>query len=162
MKTLCLIRHAKSSWDYPDLDDFDRPLNKRGRKDAPKMGKILKEKTGAPDLILSSPALRALKTAVIIGKETGYADDIRVNPAIYHSGASGLWKIIRSVPAGIEKLYLFGHNPEFTELANQLTSQVIDNLPTCGIFCVQWNVDSWAGVRKGEGLCLFFDYPKKY
>ena len=162
MKTLYLVRHAKSSWDFPQLQDFDRPLNKRGQKNAPEMGERLKLKGILPDLLMSSPANRAITTARKIAKKIGYPKEaIKENERIYHGSEHTLTEIIRSTPNDIGELMLFGHNPGFTGLANMLGDQWIDNIPTCGIVAITFDVDNWQSVAPQIGKNLFFDYPKR-
>ena len=111
MKTLYLIRHAKSSWKDITLDDFDRPLNQRGKKNAPFMGKLLKQREVKPDLIISSPAKRAKCTANIIAREIGYTKDIVFEPKIYESNLVSLKNVIYSIDDKYNTVFLFGHNP---------------------------------------------------
>ncbi len=160
MKTLYLVRHAKSSWEFSDLSDFERPLNNRGKNDAPVVGKFLKSQQILPDLMLSSPAVRALHTATIIAREIGYHQNIQVNEKMYHAHTPELWHIVKSVPDKVNELMIFGHNPSFTEFANEMVTQVIDNLPTCGVFAVNWHIKSWNDIKKGEGKFKFFEFPK--
>lgn len=160
MKTLYLVRHAKSSWEFPDLSDFERPLNNRGKSDAPVVGKFLRSQQILPDLMLSSPALRALHTATIIAKEIGYFHNIQVNEKLFHAHTQNLWHIVKSVPDYVNELMIFGHNPSFTEFANEMVTKIIDNLPTCGVFAVNWHTHSWNDIKKGEGKFKFFEFPK--
>jgi phosphohistidine phosphatase len=163
MKRLYLVRHAKSSWARSELDDIDRPLNKRGKRDAPFMGQRLKQHDVCPDLIISSPAKRALKTAKIISEEMGCPKkQIEIDDALYLHGTSAIISLIQSIDDDHESVMLFGHNPDFTELAERLTDYQVDNIPTCGIFCIDFNVGSWQEVDEGKGLFTFFDYPKKH
>jgi phosphohistidine phosphatase len=163
MKRLYLVRHAKSNWNRSELDDRDRPLNKRGKRDVPFMGQRLKKHGVCPDLIISSPAKRALKTAKIIAEEMGCPKkQIELNDALYMHGVSAIINLIQSIDDGHESVMLFGHNPDFTELAERLTDYQVDNIPTCGIFCIDFNVGSWQEVDEGKGLFAFFDYPKKH
>lgn len=163
MKNLLLIRHAKSSWDEPVPSDRDRPLNARGKRDAPLMGALLRERGLKPDLIVCSPAVRARKTAKLIGKAVGYApEDVRVDERVYLQGVSGLMDLVTSLADGFERIYLIGHNPDLTDLVNRLTDEDIANIPTCGIASVSFAVDSWGHIAPGAGRLLFFDYPKKY
>ena len=129
MKTLFLIRHAKSSWDDTTLPDKDRPLNDRGRRDAPKMGERLAKRNVKPDLILSSPAVRALRTAEIIAKKLDYRRKIVVNEQLYAVGADDLLDVIHQLGDKVERVMLFGHNPELTELAHRLSGE-ITHMPT--------------------------------
>ena len=162
MKKLYLARHAKSSWKEPDLDDFDRPLNKRGIRDAPFIGQKLKEKNILPDLIISSPANRALTTARELAEQMGYpVDKIVEDENIYEAGGGELLSIIQNVSDEHESLMLVGHNPEFTMLANWLGGLTIPNVPTCGMVALTFEGDSWQQVQGGKGSLLFFEYPKK-
>lgn len=161
MKTLFLVRHAKSSWDNPGLSDFERPLSKRGKNDAPLMGQLLKKKAILPDLMLSSPAQRAMNTALIIAQEIGYNKNIQVHYKIYHAYTPDLWTIVKSTPDEVESLMLFGHNPSFTEFANELNNMYTDNIPTCGIYAVNWRVTKWKEISKKGADFLFYEFPKK-
>ena len=163
MKTLYLVRHAKSSWKYPNLDDFERPLNKRGRKSAPFMGTILKKLKVAPDLILSSPANRASMTARIIADKIGYPlDKIRYSESIYEFSANALIDIIEQLEDGVDKVMLVGHNPALTDLANYIGDKAINNLPTSGVFSADLNIPSWAKISDRCGKVKFFEFPKKH
>lgn len=164
MKRLFLIRHAKSSWDEPDLADFDRPLNKRGKQDAPVMGKRLKKEHSAnPDLILSSPAKRALRTAKIIAKAIDFPEKkIEVKDSLYAAGITAILNVIHYLDDSLDEVMLFGHNPDLTSLANFFSNHKIENIPTCGIFCVDFDIKSWKDVEGGKGIFNFFDYPKKH
>lgn len=164
MKTLYLVRHAKSSWEEVGLADFDRPLNKRGKKNAHFMGKILKESGFSPDLILSSPAQRAKATAEILAEKLDYPlKKIVFDEEIYEASSAKLLQIIKNQENNIEKLLLVGHNPALTLLANQLTQTVyVENIPTTGMFAVRWEVNTWANIQPNKTQFLFFDYPKKY
>lgn len=162
MKRLYLIRHAKSSWSNPDVGDFDRSLNDRGKRDAPEMGRRLKESKVEPELILSSPAKRARKTAKIVAKEINFPKKhIMTDESIYLAGVSTLLEVIRHIDDALHQVILVGHNPGLTDLADYLTNCQIDNIPTCGIFCMDFDIRSWKEVAKGEGKFVFFDYPKK-
>lgn len=162
MKTLYLVRHAKSSWKYPELTDFDRPLNKRGKRDAPEMGRRLKDRDIMPDLMLSSPANRALTTCREIARQIDFPKgSIQTDHGIYHAGTRTLLDITRKTPDSIESLMMFGHNPGFTDFANQLAGTDIFNIPTCGIFACSFDVDHWQDVAEGKGRMVFYDYPKK-
>src|SRR5262245_33050308 len=133
MKTLLLIRHAKSSWDDTALPDKDRPLSDRGRRDAPKMGERLAKRDVKPDLILSSPAMRALQTAEIFAKKLDYRrKDIVVDDQLYAVGADGLLDVIHNLGGKLDRVILFGHNPALTELAHRLSTK-ITHMPTCAV-----------------------------
>ena len=161
MKTLFLIRHAKSSWGDTALPDKDRPLNDRGRRDAPKMGERLAKRDVKPDLILSSPAMRALKTAEIIAKKLDYRrKDIVVDDRLYAVGADDLLDVIRKLGDKLERVMLFGHNPELTELAHRLSSK-ITHMPTCAVAEFTFDAKSWSKIGKVKPAKVTFDYPKK-
>lgn len=163
MKNLLLMRHAKSSWDEPGSTDRDRPLNERGKRDAPMMGAVLREKGLQPDLIICSPALRARKTAKLIAKAVGYPEDaIRMEESIYLHGVGGLMDLVTSFPDAVQQIYLIGHNPDLTDLVNRLTDSDLSNVPTCGIASVEFAVDSWTDIGAGVGRLAFFDYPKRH
>lgn len=164
MKTVFLVRHAKSSWKDSSLKDFDRPLNKRGKRDAPFMGKKLKERQVMPDLILSSPAKRAKKTATSIAAEIGYPRKrIRYDDKMYHSGARALLEIVRNQDDGHGTIMLFGHNPDLGDLAKMLVEKCpVYTIPTTGVYGIRFAVSSWKNVREGKGGTVFFDYPKRH
>ena len=162
MKRLYLVRHAKSSWDSDALSDFDRPLNKRGKRDAPRMGEhLLQVRKVAPDVMVSSPARRARSTARRLAKALGYPEDRIVwHDDIYGGGADAILACIRQATADRE-LMVIGHNPDLTYLARMLSGEPVDNMPTCGVFCVDFEVDAWADVAEGRGKKVFFDAPKE-
>lgn len=162
MKTLYLVRHAKSSWEDSSLDDFDRPLNNRGKKDAPRMGQYLNKQGVFPDLMLASPANRAFTTSRKIARELDYPKDgIQTDERIYHADETDLLEILREVDDSWNSVMLFGHNPAFTWFANGLNRTDIDNIPTCGVVACQLDIDHWTEVRMGCGQQLFFISPKK-
>lgn len=163
MKTLYLIRHAKSSWDDLSLEDFERPLNTRGKQDAPKMGKRLKKLKIMPDLVVSSPAKRAAKTAKKITKEIGYAaEDIAFIDNLYHASMNDLLHIVQNIPSSVDNLMLFGHNPGLTDFANAVCENDIDNIVTAGVYTLQFEVNDWNQIKfNKKGKLLFYDYPKK-
>ncbi len=162
MKTLILLRHAKSSWDYPELSDAERPLNKRGRRDAPKMGKWFKKNCNTPELIITSHSVRTLATISKFGAELGLkGKDYHTEPKLYHATPSGIWDITKSISDEVNSALLVGHNPGFTEFVNQLCpSQAIDNIPTCGIFGVKLHCSTWQEAQEAKAEFMFFQYPK--
>lgn len=161
MKTLILVRHAKSSWKDPSLADRDRPLNKRGKRDAPEMGRRLAARGGAPDLIVSSPATRALATARIIAAAVGYpADRIREDERLYLASPAEILEAIRDLEDGYERVFLFGHNPGLTELVNELSEPAVDNVPTCGVVELRLAVDRWADLSRDTVQRASIDTPK--
>ena len=163
MKTLILVRHAKSSWENAGLTDFDRPLNERGLRDAPFMAKLIKDKGIAPDLIISSPAVRAINTAKIFAKELKYSlRTILTNELIYTTGPKEILNMLNSIDDSKNCVMLFGHNPDMTALANYLADEDIDNLPTASIVCIDFYIDSWTLLSDETGKVRFYEYPKKY
>jgi len=160
-KELYLIRHAKSDRQYRSLPDIDRPLNKRGLKDAPLMAERLRKQQVIPDRIISSPAKRALITAHIFAETLGLKKElIAIEPAIYYGGQKGILKILSQVETEVRTVLLFGHNPDITVLAGRLSGVLIDNIPTCGIVRIDFEIDSWTDLSPDHGRFVFFDYPK--
>jgi phosphohistidine phosphatase len=166
MKTLYLVRHAKSSWDDFELSDFDRPLNNRGKKDAPRMGKRLKERRVTPDIMLSSPAERALTTCKEIAHALGFPQEkIKTDKRLYHANEDQILKVIKELkdlPRDKEEVVIiFGHNPGLTEFANALLNETIMNIPTCGVVQASLNIEHWKDIHFDCGQMLHFDFPKK-
>ncbi len=163
MKHLYLIRHAKSSWADSRLTDFDRPLNKRGKRDAPIMGQRLAARLVRFDLLLSSSAKRARRTAECIAAETGYSEaDIVYDRTIYDADLAMLLSLIRQVDDTVDSLALVGHNHVITECAEWLTGRRIVNIPTSGIAAISFTADRWGDIDHEAGLLEFFDYPKRH
>jgi len=163
VKTLYIIRHAKSSWDATNVDDFERPLNDRGKRDAPRMGKRLKEKEIHPDLIISSPAKRAMSTGKRIARILGYPREaIKPDRELYHADEETILSVIHEIKDKFHTVVLLSHNPGLTDFVNALMDGEldIDNVPTCGVVAFQFDVDNWKDVTWGKGKMLFFDYPK--
>jgi Phosphohistidine phosphatase SixA len=161
MKTLLLVRHAKSSWEEPGVQDIDRPLNERGKQDAPEMAKRMKDKKIDIDLFISSPAKRARRTARFFAEEFDVKKgDIILEEELYLASPSSFMNVIKSLEKKYDTVALFAHNPGITELANQLSSVRIDNMPTCSVFAVQADTESWKHFETVEKDFLFFDYPK--
>jgi len=161
MKTLLLVRHAKSDWSAEGLGDSERPLNERGKKDAPEMAKRLKKKGLKIDAFISSPANRAKKTAKYFADEFNVdKDNILIEPKLYGAPPSGFETVVASLNDKKDTVVVFSHNPGITDYANTLTNVHTDNIPTCGIFAVQVNVDKWSDFSKAEKSFLFYDYPK--
>jgi phosphohistidine phosphatase len=164
MKMLFLVRHAKSSWDDVSLSDKDRPLNDRGKRDAPKMGERLAKRGVQPDLILSSPAVRARTTAEIVAKPLGYnRKDIVVDDRLYATTADNLLYTIEELDDKFACVMLFGHNPELTELAQRLSHGVgvIEHMPTCAVAEFTFDIDSWAKVSMTKPKKVSLESPKK-
>jgi phosphohistidine phosphatase len=163
MKTLLLIRHAKSSWNDPDMDDFDRPLNKRGKQNAPEMAQLLIERGMVPELIISSPAKRARTTAKMMANEWKYPKQaILLEEELYLCYAATFLKVITKIDDDFSAVAIFAHNPGITDFANYLTEEIrIDNVPTAGIFAIQADTDSWKDFDLAKKKFLFFEYPRK-
>lgn len=160
MKTIVLVRHAKSSWDQPGVSDIDRPLNDRGRKDAPEMAKRLKEKLEV-DYFVSSTAKRARRTARFFAETFGFEKDaIKLVEDLYLATPEAFLKTIAGLDDSYKIAALFAHNPGITEFASSLTNVKIDDMPTCAVFAAQAAVDSWKEFEKADKKFLFFDYPK--
>jgi phosphohistidine phosphatase len=160
MKRLYLVRHAKSDWGRPGLADFDRPLNKRGKKDAPLMGKYLKSVWQIePDLILCSTAKRAKSTAKRLLKAFDYPkNQIAWHERIYSGDADDVLGLIRRVDNGCGQVMLIGHNPDITTLINELTNADIFDVPTCGVAGIDLDIDAWEDIVSGN--LVFFEVPK--
>ena len=163
MKNLYLTRHAKSSWGNPGLADIDRPLNHRGKKAAPLMGKLIMDRGENPELLISSPANRAFSTAKEFAKEMGCAEtNIIVNRAIYGAGAQQLLNLVQDVDDLYNSIMLFGHNPTFTSFCNMLSGENILNIVTCGVVRIDFEFSSWKNIDFNSGRMIYFEYPKKY
>jgi len=160
MKKLYIIRHAKSSRSDETLEDFERPLNKRGKENAPMIGERLKEKGIMPDIIISSPAKRAKSTAEMIAKEIGYKKKILFDENIYEASVDELRKIIRAIDDKNSAAFLVGHNPSLNDLANYYVHHEV-NIPTCGIVEIAFECDTWADIEPKNAKLLSFEYPKK-
>jgi phosphohistidine phosphatase len=162
VKTLFLVRHAKSSRDDSTLPDRERPLSDRGRRDASSMGNRLAKRHVEPQLIVSSPALRALTTAQLVADEIGHArEDIVVDERLYASCAGDLLAVIRALDKGLDCVMLFGHNPEFTDLAHQLSSEITD-MPTCAMAEFRFDTKSWSDIGNVEPTHAVLERPKSW
>lgn len=163
MKTLYIIRHAKSDWNDLSLSDFERPLNKRGEKNAFFMGELLAQHKIHPDLIVSSPAVRVKITAKEIAKKMGYnTKEIVYAEELYLADVDTIEEVLKKVPSSKKTVLLVGHNPGLTLFAEYISGYNIDNIPTCGIFCVTLKNDDWKSIGRGTAEFVSFDYPKKH
>ena len=160
MKKLYIIRHAKSSWDDIDLDDFNRGLNKRGRKNAPMMAKRLKKRGVMPDIILSSSAKRAKKTAKILANGIGFPKKIKFDNELYDVLPSVLHKKIRNLKNKHTTAFLIGHNPELNMIAEDYI-KFNENIVTCGVLEIEFNCERWSEVGSDNAKFISYDYPKK-
>jgi len=163
MKTLYLMRHAKSSWSFDDLTDEQRPLNGRGRDDAPHMGQALAKRNTKIDLLLASTAVRSLTTAALVAQEINYPhEQIVVRPEIYHADLNELLHVVRELPDEAQSVLLVGHNNTITELVNIfLTSPLSEEMPTAAIACLHFQIDRWAEVDRTNAELYFFDRPRE-
>jgi len=162
LKTLYLLRHSKSSWSSASLNDFDRPLNDRGKKDAPFMGEVLLKKNILPEIIISSPALRAISTAKIIAEKLNYPfKNIKKEERIYEASASDIMDVIYRIDKKIESIIIVGHNPGMTDLINKISNKRLDNLPTSGMVCLKNKTEYWNQLKYNWKF-EFIEYPQKY
>lgn len=159
MKTLLIVRHAKSSWNNTDTSDIDRPLNDRGRRDAPAMASKLIKAGITIDLFVSSPAKRARQTAELFIREFE-KKEIRFVPELYHAPVQIFKEVITGLEDDLAAVAIFSHNPGITAFVNTLTSVNIDNMPTCAVFAVASLTDRWADFLSAGPVFRFFDYPK--
>jgi len=160
MKNLVLVRHAKSDWGNPALNDFDRPLNRRGMKNAPLMGRRLRQMNVSPERVISSPARRARDTAQLLAAELGVAEtEILFEPRIYDAGVADLVEIVRTLDDAWDQVLLVGHNPGISELASLLGDVDHGHLVTCAAVGLAFGPDTWSRAVSG-GRTLFHDYPK--
>ncbi len=159
MKSVIIIRHAKSSWDSSEVKDFDRPLNERGKKDAEEMAKRLFKKINPIDVFISSPARRAKDTAEIFAKL--FNTHIIYVDSLYHANSNAYPEIISKIEEKYNTVTIFSHNPGITDFVNSLTKNIkTDNVPTCGMFGVQVKTEHWIEFESAKKEFLFYDYPK--
>lgn len=168
MKTLYLLRHAKSDWSEGGMDDFDRPLAKRGRDAAPAMGRFMKSKKLVPDLVLCSAAARAKETWDLVGRELGAGPQVKVLKGLYMASPGRLLGALRKVPAGAKTVMLVGHNPGMEDLADRLVgsgarkaiARLAVKYPTGALAVIHFKEDSWADLAEGSGKLARFMRPK--
>ena len=161
MKTLILVRHAKSSWDNSFPTDFERPLNERGKHDAPHMAKKLSERKITIDLFISSPAKRAKKTAEIFMHEFDVKEkNLLTIPALYGASVQVFLEVIADINDKNDTVALFSHNPGITEFINLLDCYPVYDMPTCGVFALKIKSKKWKDINDADKEFLFFDYPK--
>lgn len=161
LKQLYIVRHAKSSWGNPQLSDTARPLNNRGERDVPRMAEFLSHKIERPQVFISSPAVRALKTATGFTEQFDFPKSgIIKSPNLYHASVGAWLDVIHQINEDNESAMLFGHNPGITDLVNRVTDSNIYNIPTCGVAGIKLNINSWSDVEEKKGLLEFYYYPK--
>ena len=162
MKTLLVVRHAKSSWASVDLTDFDRPLNDRGKNDAPKMGKRLVKNKVKINAFVSSPAKRAKRTAEYFMEQYDKKEkELILVPGLYHASPKDFKTIVAMQDNKYDSIALFSHNPGITYFVNSLTDITIDNMPTCGVFAVRSQAATWTDFIDSPKEFWFFEFPKK-
>jgi len=162
MKTLFLVRHAKSEWANENLSDIDRPLNARGYKDAHFMSEQLKKNNLMPDLMIASPAIRATSTALIFARNLNYdCAAIQLKKMLYETTEKEYLKIISETDNSKSSLMLFAHNPTLTMLSNRLTKPFTENIPTCGIVGIRFKIKDWKEIGTASGELFVYDFPKK-
>lgn len=163
MKTVFFVRHAKSSWKHLGLSDHDRPLNKRGIRDAPVMANVLKARASRPDLLLSSTAKRALSTATYFREELGMTEEqLTLSPQLYHAWPETIQSILQALPEEVNSVAVFAHNPGLTILANAMPGPQIDNVPTTAIIHSQCEIEEWKDWTLANSNRLAFWYPKMF
>jgi phosphohistidine phosphatase len=161
MKSIIIARHAKSSWDLSTPNDFDRSLNERGKKDAPAAAKRLFKKGIKIDAFISSPAVRAKKTAKYFLEEYGRdKSELILIPELYEAPAGVFFDVIRNLSDTYQQVIIFAHNPGITSFVNMLTDVNIDNVPTTGLFGVRIPITEWKDFEDAKKEFWFFDYPK--
>jgi len=168
MKTLLLLRHAKSAWDDPSLVDFDRPLASRGRKAAPRMGRFLSRQPGVPDLVLCSSAVRAQQTWALVAAELGSPPPVKHLRSLYLAAPSRLLAAIQRVEKTVDRLLLVGHNPGLEHLAARLAGggkkaglvAMATKYPTGALAEIRFDTGSWADIAAGAGTLVRFTRPK--
>ena len=162
MKTLLITRHAKSDWDNEELTDFERTLNARGMKDAPAMAKLIASKVSKIDKIVSSSAVRAFSTAKFFAQAFDYDEnEIEKNIEFYTNGAKHIIKILMSQNNENDVVMIFGHNPTVSSLVAYFIGEVVGNLPTCSVACIDFDVDNWQDIDKINGKLRFFEKPSR-
>lgn len=161
MKTLTIVRHAKSSWKHRELGDRDRPLNKRGQRDAPRMGERIAAAGIRPSLIISSPAVRAWTTARLIAKALGYpVEFLHREEELYLASLRDLLDVVAAQDNGFNNLMVVGHNPGLTDFVNYLSPGLTGNLPTAGVVSVTIDQDDWNLADRPQTELILHDFPK--
>ena len=161
MKYLTIIRHAKSSWDHPDLDDIARPLNERGKSAVKIIGNYLRENQLTPDLIVSSPATRAITTANGIAELVLFnLKEITIEPVIYFGTSSAILEMLKQTDNKFNDVFLFGHEPILSSLIYQLSKTPLEKFPTCSVFRISLEIKSWHDIGAKKGKCEIYVNPK--
>jgi len=162
MKTVYFLRHAKSSWKDAKLSDIDRPLNKRGKEAAPEMAQKIRKAGLIPQLIISSPAKRTFRTASLIATGIDYTEqNIKIDMNLYGANTNEVHRIITEMEEGLDTIMLVGHNPAFTQMLSFYTDEELDNLPTCGLLEIAFDVDHWKNIQPKAGQFIQKLAPKR-
>ncbi len=161
MKTLYIVRHAKSSWDYPELPDDQRPLLEKGKKRTKRVIDYLLQHKTVVDYIISSPAVRAYETAKIVGKALKHEEaEIQRDSLLYLADAERLQNLFFDLPTGVDSLMIVGHNPTLTSFANHFIIPKIDNIPTSGVVCIDFDIERWEEISSLKSSLRFFIMPR--
>lgn len=162
MKTVYLVRHAKSDWDNSSLLDIERPLNERGYNNANSMSRLFKEKQDNPELIISSPAIRAISTALIFARNLDYDSNlIALNKELYESTIKDYLSVITNTDEQYKSVMLFAHNPTISSFADSLCKTLPMDMPTCAIAGIRFDCKKWKDLKTTKGELFLFEYPKK-
>lgn len=163
MKTITFIRHAKSDWNFPELKDINRPLNKRGLRDAPEMGKRIRKMNLLPEIVFLSPSQRTIQTMDLLSPEAGWGGlEKRIEDWMYPATVSGYLGFIESLNPEVNNIVFCGHNPTITDIVTYLSGQYISNVPTCGMAIINFEVADWNLVSGNAGNLIHYDYPKNH
>lgn len=161
MKTLYIVRHAKSSWKYEGIDDSDRPLNKRGINDAYIMAKVLKKKIDRPDVFMSSSANRALHTSMIFCNTFNYPlSNLKISKSLYSFSDGYLIKTVKALDDAYNSAIIFSHDHGINTFVNKYGDKLIDHVPTCGIIGIKLKIKHWKNLSKGKTILV--DFPKNH
>lgn len=161
MKTLYLVRHAKSSWKHPELEDHERPLLEKGKKRTRKIIEFLLEKNITVSYMISSPAVRSYETARYIAAAFGYPlEKIKLSPHLYYGNHSSMLSIIQAIPDAFTNVMVIGHNPSITNFVNRFFTPSMDYLPTSGVICIQFDTDHWGKIAEAATHLGFIVYPR--
>ncbi len=161
MKTLYLLRHAKSSWEFPDISDHDRPLTEKGKKRTKKVIDFLRDKDITFDFIICSTARRAAETARYVAKGCNYPiNDIKYDPTLYHADSEGIFKQFIDLRDDYTSVMMVGHNPAFTNFVNHFLQPPIDWLPTSGLVGLQFKTNKWEEIHEAEFVVNLVAFPK--
>jgi len=163
MLTLYLVRHAKSDWANGHISDIDRPLNERGYRDATAMSTLLKAQNIHPQLIISSPAVRALSTALIFSRNLNYdPNKINIQKKLYNTDADHYLSVLEENAGNAHSVMLFGHNPVITSVANKLCKTFTNEMPTCSIVGIKFQTASWEEISQDSAELILYDSPKNH